>query len=530
MAGLVPVMERSDARLAASFERLYRRLGERYVLFLNLVAGASMPPLTVLCASLAIPYLSLSFGRFLSAMAVALPWMTVVAGVAELLVARRLRPLTRWLRGGRPAQGASEAWRAAVSELPRAVVDGGAAVLIGSIPASVFVASKAGADATRTIAAVAVVAACVLAGGAVHFLVWERALRPVVSDLAAQLPSDFEVGQRSMTISTRLLMLVPIMNVLSALIAGAVVSVNQAPAGRVAVGFGVALGVTVLVAVPMTLMLRRSLHRPLSELLVAMGRVEAGDLDTSLPVLAADEIGMVAEHFNSMLDGLRERQRFAEDNVRLVDELRASRARVVAASDDARRQVERDLHDGAQQRLVLLNLKLSVLMRALSPGGKEAALAAELRSEVDAALHEVRDLAHGIYPAVLANEGLPAALREAGDRAAIPTAVDCDGAGRYEPEIEAALYFCCLEALQNAAKHAGEGARATVRLAEHDGVLRLEVTDDGAGFAPADATASSGLQNMTDRIGALGGALEILSTPGAGARIAATVPLAQPRR
>jgi signal transduction histidine kinase len=124
---------------------------------------------------------------------------------------------------------------------------------------------------------------------------------------------------------------------------------------------------------------------------------------------------------------------------------------------------------------------------------------------------------------VLESDGLPGALGEAARNAAIPTTFDCDGAGRYRPQLEAAVYFCCLEALQNAAKHAGEGARATVKLVERDRRLEFEVSDDGVGFEQAPP--GHGLQNIADRIGALGGKLRIASTPGHGTTIAGLVPV-----
>jgi signal transduction histidine kinase len=181
--------------------------------------------------------------------------------------------------------------------------------------------------------------------------------------------------------------------------------------------------------------------------------------------------------------------------------------------------VERDLHDGAQQQLVLARLKLARLSR--DPSRQE--LVGELERDLDRALGELRDLAHGLYPQVLESDGLPGALGEAARNAAIPTTFDCDGAGRYRPQLEAAVYFCCLEALQNAAKHAGEGARATVRLLERDRRLEFEVSDDGVGFEQAPP--GHGLQNIADRIGALGGEVRIRSRPGNGTSVAGMVPV-----
>jgi signal transduction histidine kinase len=230
-----------------------------------------------------------------------------------------------------------------------------------------------------------------------------------------------------------------------------------------------------------------------------------------VPVVTDDELGELTASFNEMLTELTRR----------ADELRASRERIVAAADEERRRVERDLHDGAQQQLVLLRLKLGLLER--DPSRRE--LLPEIRADVERAIAELRDLAHGLYPQALQSDGLAGALKEAVGRAPIPATLDCDGAGRYRPELEAAVYFCCLEALQNAAKHAGEDARAQLRLSERDRRLTFEVSDDGRGFDPATAPQSSGLQNMTDRIGALGGEVTVNSAPGAGTTIAGEVPL-----
>ena len=152
-------------------------------------------------------------------------------------------------------------------------------------------------------------------------------------------------------------------------------------------------------------------------------------------------------------------------------------------------------------------------------------MAAEIRTDLASALAELRDLAHGIYPAVLESDGLPAALEAAADRSSMTVTVDSDGVGRYAQELEAAVYFCCLEALQNAAKHAGDGATVSVRLSQADGHVHFEVADDGVGYDIAALGASSGLQNMADRIGALGGDLHIESEPGAGTTVRGSVPI-----
>jgi signal transduction histidine kinase len=212
---------------------------------------------------------------------------------------------------------------------------------------------------------------------------------------------------------------------------------------------------------------------------------------------------------------------------RQAEELRASRARVVAAADAERRRIQRDLHDGAQQHLIALAVNLR-LVRELARSDPPAAraLLEELSGDVQNALDGFRDLAHGIYPPILVDRGLADGLRAAAARGPVRARVEAVSAiERHSPEVEATVYFCCLEALQNAGKHAGDGARATVRLWEDDDSLRFEVVDDGAGFDAGVQPGGAGLANMGDRLGALGGRLSVRSSPGGGTTVAGVVPL-----
>ena len=211
---------------------------------------------------------------------------------------------------------------------------------------------------------------------------------------------------------------------------------------------------------------------------------------------------------------------------RQAQELQASRGRIVAASDAARRSIERNLHDGAQQHLVALAVKVR-LARQFADRDPERSktILDELGGDVDDAIQVLRELAHGIYPPLLADKGLREALASAARRAAVPTTVDADGIGRYPPEKEAAVYFCCMEALQNAGKHAGPGASATISVREAAGGLVFDVRDDGAGFDVAGERLGAGFTNMNDRLGAVGGTLRVESTPGVGTRVAGAVPL-----
>jgi len=209
-----------------------------------------------------------------------------------------------------------------------------------------------------------------------------------------------------------------------------------------------------------------------------------------------------------------------------TEELRASRTRVVSAADAERRRIERDLHDGAQQHLIGLAVRMR-LARDLADSEPEKAMEMldALGDDVQEALEQLRDLAHGIYPPLLQDRGLAEALTAAAGSAPIRTRIQVDGITRYEPDVEATVYFCCLEALQNAAKHAGEGATATVNAWQEAEELRFDVADDGAGFDPERGRPGVGLTNMRDRVGAIGGSLHIDSAPGRGTTISGSIPL-----
>jgi signal transduction histidine kinase len=216
----------------------------------------------------------------------------------------------------------------------------------------------------------------------------------------------------------------------------------------------------------------------------------------------------------------------ADLQARLGD-LRASRQRLVAAQDDERRRLERNLHDGAQQHLVALKVKLGLVeMLATRDPEKAQATIVALKRDADEALETLRDLARGIYPPLLADRGLAAALQSQAGKATLPVHVDAYGVGRYPQETEAALYFCTLEALQNVQKYAAASA-ATVRLREDGKQLSVEVADDGRGFDVNAVTRGAGLTNMEDRLDALGGTLQIESTLGVGTTLRATVPVSQ---
>jgi signal transduction histidine kinase len=206
-------------------------------------------------------------------------------------------------------------------------------------------------------------------------------------------------------------------------------------------------------------------------------------------------------------------------NVRLIEELRASRQRLVAAQDDERRKIERNIHDGAQQQLVALAVKLRLADATVErdpPKARE--MLAQLQIETNEALENLRDMARGIYPPMLADKGLAAALEAQARKSPVPVDVRAVDIGRYPPSVESTVYFCSLEALQNVAKYA-DAHRAEIRLAQANGHLTFDVIDDGRGFNPAETGYGTGLQGMADRLDAVGGSLEVQSRPGGGTRV-----------
>jgi signal transduction histidine kinase len=253
------------------------------------------------------------------------------------------------------------------------------------------------------------------------------------------------------------------------------------------------------------------------------------DADESVLSELARQVGLALHNLqldSALQESLRELQRRA-------DELQASRARVVAAADAERRKIERNLHDGAQQHLVALAVTVRLAQQVAATDPDQAReLLDQLGHDLQDAVQELRDLAHGIYPPVLLDRGLIAALESAALRAPLPVEIIAPRVvGRFPQDVEAAIYFCCVEALQNASKHAGDGASAKVTI-RHNGtadgreVLTFSVADDGVGFDPAgSAGRGHGFVNMSDRLGAIGGMVEVYSVPGQGTRVSGTVPV-----
>jgi signal transduction histidine kinase len=246
-------------------------------------------------------------------------------------------------------------------------------------------------------------------------------------------------------------------------------------------------------------------------------------MSTPVPVVTDDELGTLADSFNQMLGGLREREALRIELLEREEELRASRARIVAASDAERRRVERNIHDGAQQRLVALSLDLRMLEEEAASLNAEQlqAMAADAGANLKEALDELRELARGLHPSVLETDGLGPALRQLASRSPIPVTLTAPD-GRLSEAIEATIYFVTSEALANVAKYA-RATRADISVERQDRRVTVQIADDGVGGAHMDP--GSGLAGLADRVAALDGSLEVKSTPGAGTVVIAELPL-----
>jgi signal transduction histidine kinase len=220
-----------------------------------------------------------------------------------------------------------------------------------------------------------------------------------------------------------------------------------------------------------------------------------------------------------------ENRRLQQDLLDSVHALRASQRRLVGAASSERRKIERDIHDGVQQKLVALRIQLELALELVEGESVAGSRLAGIGAGFDEALDDLRSVAHGIYPPLLADGGLVAGLQDAARRSTVPVALDVADVGRFSEDCEAAVYYCCLEAIQNIDKHAGHDAVASLRLWRDGRVVAFSVSDDGVGFDARLAERGAGLTNMADRMGAVGGMLNVRSAPGKGTTVEGRLPV-----
>jgi signal transduction histidine kinase len=501
-------------RIDRALERLYGRIGIR-IMWVIMGVGAMLGIVTVICANLFVArYLGLPAADALSVTGLQLAVAAPFGALALLTVIGQLRTIFAWTGSGRTAERAPETWYALLDH-PRLTIRPALVGLVLMLPSAfwwvghyhrawwgAFPLALGGATAIASWAALTMFSADLIG-------------RPLRADVAAHLPPEFEPRISGMRLRIKTVAPMPILALGCAIFAGAYANLSSDGLVRYTISLGAAL-VIVAIASATFLLINRSALTPVDDLIAATHRVRDGDLQTPVPVVSSDELGELGYSFNQMLDGLREREALRE-------ELRASRARIVAASDAERRRVERNIHDGAQQRLVALSIELRLLQDAAA--AREASeletMAADAAAHLKEALNELRELARGLHPSVLETDGLEPALKQLASRSPVPVALSAS-IGRLPEALEATSYFVVAEALANVAKYA-QATRAEVSVAIDGAAVRVRIADDGVGGARPDS--GSGLSGLLDRVAALDGALSVDSPRGVGTVIEARLPL-----
>lgn len=431
--------------------------------------------------------------------------------ITQVWAAGVFRPIIRLSRG-EPVRPEA-VWLAAVRRMPVvAIVCTASYAFIGNVAILGVIGPDRGFGALDYVGAWLVMGLITSAAGFFFVLIWEVAYRPVLREVQPLLPDTFAPGTRWLTLSRRS----AIASASAMAYAGAAVSCLVAATDSreeaMVVSVLASLGVALTFGGVITALVSHSIFMRVNELTEALVRIGRREYDVRVAVRAGDELDEAAASLNRMAERLR------KDDLAL----NASRARLASIADMERRRMERDLRRRVLARLHRLGEDVVELEEDLGAGSELLRLTAQVRGGIADAVLEIRRLAMGVYPAELTSAGLGAALSAAAGRAAVPTTLRIDGVRRLDPALESAVYFCCSEALQNAAKHAGERATVTVALAVDDTKLRFSVSDDGVGLATEGA--GIGMANMRDRIRAVGGDLRVISALGQGTSVLGWVP------
>ena len=505
-------------------ERAYARLGWKLVpAYLAGCAVFTAAMTTAAAAALVLSYLNGDSEQFRVTLAIAL--LVELGGFVAggWLTLRQTGRTLRWLREGRESGvEPSAAWTTIVLYPIRLISTVGIGCCVSlAIMFPVYLVPEFDLTGWAT-------AGVVIGIGSIGLFTWaslvffgEHLFRPVVAEIATMLPEGWLAPRSHWNAGAKAFAAPLSMGMLTVGGAATFIPATHSSTTRLAVAAGVGLVVLVLVGLPLISLATATVLDPLRRLREGTLRVGRGDFTEPVPLTSADEFGDVVASFNRMQIGLSERETLSVDNDRLLEEVRASRARIVSSADAERRRVERNLHDGAQQRLVALALRLRLLEERLSGDPSAAALAAEASADLGAAIAELRDLARGLHPQVLTTGGLKPALEQLSQRSPVPVAVSAPGE-RYPDPVESTAYFVVSEALANVAKYAS-ASKAAVSLAADNGALMVEITDDGVGGA--DPASGSGLSGLADRVAALDGRLQIESPSGGGTTVRVSLPL-----
>jgi signal transduction histidine kinase len=505
---------------ARSLKWLYERLGSRVVLVCVLGGTAIQGATGILTIVGAARYLRLSLSECGELLAIALP-INVVSGLATLWWSRSLfRTGISWSNGLRTPEHAVEVWDAGVRGpyvvCQRLILCTSA----GLIPVVASIIVLFHQPAFVAVPLVVGGAGGIFAAAILIAFSSELVLRPMLSDVAGELPAVFEPTFRVWRLRTKALAPLPVVTFFAAIGVAAFVDLHASRPVRFTIAIALAIAMVGLAALVFHVLTRSTLD-PLDELTAATHRIRAGDLSTRVRVVTADDLGELTSSFNQMMDGLQERDALRERNAELVSDLRASRARIVAASDAERRRVERNIHDGAQQQLVALAMKLRALEERVAGDDSLRAAIAAAGERTKQAMAELRELARGLHPSILTTDGLCPALEQLASRSDQTVTISAPRE-RFPEAVESAAYFVACEALANTGKYA-QASHATVSIQQQNGRLIVEVADDGVGGARTDA--GTGLTGLQDRIAALDGLLTIDSPKGCGTKVIAELPL-----
>lgn len=421
------------------------------------------------------------------------------------------RPIVRFLRG-EPVDPA-EVWHAAVRRSPRvSVICTAAYCTAGNIPLLLMVGPPRDFAVLDYVSGWLVACLITATAGFFFVLIWEVAFRPVLREIQPLLPADFDPEKSWLTLSRRSALASASAMAYTGAAVASLVSATDDREAALAIAVLATIGSALTFGGVITGLVSHSIFTRVSDLKMALVRIGDREDGVRVAVRAGDELDDAAVSLNRMAERLE-----ADDAA-----LRASRARLASIADGERQRMERDLRRRVLARLRRISEEVGEVEAVVEGLPDLHRLCGRVRASVAEAEDEIHRLARGVYPAELTEAGLEAALGAAAERMSVPTVLRSPGVGRLDHACESAVYFCCNEALQNAAKHAGDGATSTVTLACERGRLAFEVADDGRGFS--DDADGRGLENMRDRIRAAGGDLTIASEPGSGTRVSGWVP------
>ena len=495
--------------------RLYERLGWKLVPATVVIqAITAVITLAAGAFTLVVGYLDGSFGEYAEYLAWTLA-AVLVGGLTGTLVSWRLaRPALLWIRQpADPTASAEQAWLSLHHWLNRTIVSITLGVALLACPVSfAYLIPNFDVHGWEIFGQFVALVTGISFGFALVLLIGETLMRPILADISKAVAPGWAPPRTRWNVRTKAIVLLPAFVLMTIGVAVGFVPDDATREARLAAASLGGMGALLLIGLPAIHAATGTILEPLKALERATARVAQGDLSQPVALTTADEFGAVVAGFNRL------QQRVGEQ----LEELRDSRARIVAASDAERRRVERNLHDGAQQRLVALALQLSMLEDGASDDAQRA-LALKSREDLSQALAELRELARGLHPQVLTTGGLKPAIEQLAERAPLPVTVQAP-AERYPDPVESTAYFVVSEALTNVAKYA-EASAAEVTAGQVNGSLVVSISDDGKGGA--DLAAGSGLSGLADRVAALDGELSVESPPSRGTLIRARLPLGQ---